>query len=297
MTSASLPSNLTQAPAFARASARTYGVTDVQLQRRHLTRISQGWYSDKLDPADTLGRCTALLETLPEDAVFSDGTAARLYGLPVPTLVNPAVAPVHVTLSPRPVIPQRREIVVHQRHLPDHLIRMVRDLPVTSPERLYADLAMSLSLEDLAVVGDALVRTELATTAVLQRFVSDCRPRRGLRLARAVLPLLDGRAQSPPETVVRLRLNAAGLPAEPQCPVVDGDGRLIGHADLGFRKERVAVEYEGRHHAEGQQFDYDIDRYSRFAAAGWLVIRCGGRDLRDGCLALAVRVRTALTSR
>ncbi len=229
--------------------------------------------------------------------MFSDSTAALIYGLPMPTIVNPVIAPVHVTLSPRPVVPQRREIVVHQRALPERLVRQVRGLPVTSPERLYADLAMSLSREELAVVGDALLRDELATLATLQSLVDACRPRRGLRLARAVVPLLDGRSQSPPETIVRLRLQDAGLPAETQCPVIDSAGRLIGHTDLGYRKERVALEYEGRQHSEGAQFDYDIDRYSRFAAAGWLVLRCGRRDLAGGSMELISRVRAALSAR
>ena len=44
-------------------------------------------------------------------------------------------------------------------------------------------------------------------------------------------------------------------------------------ADLGYARWKVALEYEGRQHAEPDQFGRDIDRYSLMAADGWLVVR------------------------
>jgi hypothetical protein len=288
---------LTNAAAFDRAHARASGVADGQLQQARLFRLTQGWYhygdcAPGLDEA-----CAVLHATLPPDAVFSDLTAALLYGLPVPSFAIGPEAPVHVTLTPRQVVPRRKELAIHQRTLRTDQTRLLRGLPVTTPDRLYADLAITMSREELAVVGDALLNRALATAESIGAELATLRRRRGLVVAREVLPLLDGRAQSPPETIVRLRLADAGLPAEPQVPVVDATGQIIGHTDLGYREERVGLEYEGRHHAEGAQFDYDIDRYSRFAAAGWLVIRCGRRDLADGSAQLIQRVRAALASR
>jgi hypothetical protein len=286
-----------EAPALARSLARIAGVTDTQLRQNRLARITHGWYMDAADVADLAVRCRALAAVLPQDAVFSDTTAAAVYGVPLPSLAIAQDAPAHVTLTPRAVVPRRKELVVHQRALPDDRIRLVDGVRVTAPRRLYLDLAMSLGKEELAVVGDSLLNRELVTSAELADEVLGARRRRGLQLAREVLPLLDGRAQSPPETTVRIRLTEAGLPPEPQCPVMDQLGQVIGHTDLGYRRQRVAVEYEGRHHAEGEQFDYDIDRYSRFAAAGWLVIRCGRRDLAAGSSELIARVRAALATR
>jgi hypothetical protein len=273
------------------------GVTDTELQRRKLVRITNGWYVETSEPLELVEQCRGMLAALPADSVFSDSTAARLYGLPMPRVACEATAPTHITLTPRACVPQRREVVVHRRALPPDDVRAQFGLPVTTPERTFMDLAMTLSSEELAVVGDALLHTELSTPDTLQNRIGAARRRRGIGVARAVLPLLDGRAQSPPETVVRLRFTAAGLVAVPQCPVYSSTGELIGHADLGFPNARIAIEYEGRQHAEGEQFDYDIDRYSRFAAAGWLVIRCGRRDLADGSAALIGRVRAALAAR
>ena len=47
----------------------------------------------------------------------------------------------------------------------------------------------------------------------------------------------------------------------------------------GLPRWRVALEYEGRQHAEHEQFGRDIDRYSLMAADGWLVLRFAGRHL------------------
>jgi very-short-patch-repair endonuclease len=56
----------------------------------------------------------------------------------------------------------------------------------------------------------------------------------------------------------------------------------------------VALEYEGRQHAERDQFGRDVDRYSLMAADGWLVLRFANRH---GMSAVLDRTRRALISR
>ncbi|MGY1650453.1 DUF559 domain-containing protein [Geodermatophilus sp. SYSU D01119] len=58
----------------------------------------------------------------------------------------------------------------------------------------------------------------------------------------------------------------------------------------------MAVEYEGRQHADPQQFGRDVDRYSLLAADGWLVLRFAGRHL-SGPAVVVERTRRALPSR
>ena len=64
-----------------------------------------------------------------------------------------------------------------------------------------------------------------------------------------------------------------------RCRSSTGWGRVVAHADLGWSRWKVALEYEGRQHAEREQFGRDIDRYSLMAADGWLVVRFAGRHL------------------
>ena len=79
-------------------------------------------------------------------------------------------------------------------------------------------------------------------------------------------------------------------------PVHDRWGREVVHADLGYARWKVALEYEGRQHADPKQFDSDIDRYSLMAADGWLVLRFARRHL-NGPWTVVERTRRALLSR
>jgi hypothetical protein len=110
--------------------------------------------------------------------------------------------------------------------------------------------------------------------------------------------MLDDGAKSAPESMLRFRVVADELPApETQCEITNATGSVIGHSDLGWREWRIAAEYEGRQHVQQEQFDYDIGRYTEMSAAGWLVLRAGRMDLRDGSRIFLARLRDALRSR
>jgi hypothetical protein len=71
-----------------------------------------------------------------------------------------------------------------------------------------------------------------------------------------------------PESILRVRMILDKLPTpEPQCPIFSTTGAIIAHSDLGFPEYETAVEHEGRHHAEGDQFSYDVRRYTEISAA------------------------------
>lgn len=69
---------------------------------------------------------------------------------------------------------------------------------------------------------------------------------------------------------------------EPQLKVYDEHGILVARLDLGYEEDMVGIEYEGRHHADGEQFDYDLDRYTELASRGWHIMRPGSKALRAG---------------
>ncbi len=170
---------------------------------------------------------------------------------------------------------------------------------VTNAERTFLDLTTELSAESLVVVGDGLIRAGWTSRDHLLARAEAAYRRRGALLARKVTPILDGRSQSPPESMLRFRIISDYLPApEPQCPVTTASGVVVGHSDLGWKRWQVAAEYEGRHHADDdEQFGYDIERYTAMAAAGWIVLRAARSDLRDGSRRYLAQVRRTLASR
>ena len=116
---------------------------------------------------------------------------------------------------------------------------------------------------------------------------------RATRVRRAV-PLVDPRAESPPESWVRVALVLAGLAPIPQYEVrVDG---IVSRFDFAWPEAKVALEYEGAYHFEDGQIVRDDERVSRLRAAGWVVIRISAADLRN-LDAVVERVRAALAAR
>lgn len=254
--------------------------------------VARGLYVSRAVQPTLAVRCRAWTRLLPPDVAFGLGTAAALLGADVDP---PAV--VQIALRPRPVLPRRAGLEVHVRDLCGDDITGVAGLRVTSGAQTFLDLAARLPPAELVALGDGLMRGERLTAEELAARLARADGVRGVVRARAVAPLLTAQASSRPESLVRYWLHDAGLPSpEVQIPISDRWGRVVAHADLGYAEWKVALEYEGRQHADPKQFGMDIDRYSLMAADGWLVVRYAGRHL--GRPATVVdRTRRALLSR
>ncbi|WP_448611140.1 type IV toxin-antitoxin system AbiEi family antitoxin [Geodermatophilus sp. URMC 60] len=229
---------------------------------------------------------------LPGDAAFGLGTAARLHGASIP---EPAT--VHVVVPSRRQLPRRAGLTVHERLLVEEDVVVAAGLPITSGAQTFLDLAARLPPAELVAVGDALLRGRRMDAASLAGRLERADRVRGVVRARACATRLDGRAASRPESLVRYWLATSDLPdPQLQVPVHDRWGREVAHADLGYPEWKVAVEYEGRQHADADQFGRDVDRYSLMAADGWLVLRFARRHLGSPVVVVD-RTRRALLSR
>ncbi|OBI18837.1 DUF559 domain-containing protein [Mycobacterium sp. E2497] len=167
-------------------------------------------------------------------------------------------------------------------------------LPITSPTRTAFDLGRHLP-RGLAVAHlDALsAATGLAPADVAPLFARN-KGVRGVRRCRAALSLMDGGAQSPKESWLRLVLIDAGLP-RPTTQIRVTDGRLVAYLDMGWEEPMVALEYDGeQHRTDRGQYVKDIRRAEMVASLGWTVIRVINED-RPGIIAR--RAREALARR
>jgi very-short-patch-repair endonuclease len=284
----SIPTSL--GPRFSVADARDLGVTAGRLRRTDLASPYRGIRtrhpsSDQADAADVHIRLAQdYAPIMGDEQFFSHVTAALLWGLPVPaSVVASASRPDVGVLAPRRtprsvgVIGRRHPATaVSVREHPDHRLRLL------SPASTWASLATVLTdVRDLVAVGDAVVREPmfrgdlppLATIAQLKAVVAAHR-RVGVARLRAALPLIRTRSASRPETWLRLALLDAGLPEPELNWTVIVDGAFLACVDLAYPARRVALEYEGAHHAvEAAQWSRDIERHERLAAAGWTVLR------------------------
>jgi very-short-patch-repair endonuclease len=146
------------------------------------------------------------------------------------------------------------------------------------------------------ILGDVLIRRGLATQHALRDAVRRWGSRRGARVARIAVELVDGRSQSPMETRVRLLLVDAGFTGFlVNQPAVDDVGGFLATPDLQFRTLKVAIEYEGdQHRTDPKQWGEDIKRYELLQQHGWIVIRLIARDVFVTPAATARRIQDAL---
>ena len=120
--------------------------------------------------------------------------------------------------------------------------------------------------------------------ADMNPLVDRYRGRRGIKAARATLGRVDGGAQSPKETWLRLLLLSAGFPRpQTQIGVRNEWGWPEAYLDMGWEDIKVAVEYDGdQHRSSRAQYVKDIRRFEMLERMGWLVVRVvADEDHRD----------------
>ena len=172
-------------------------------------------------------------------------------------------------------------VVVHTYDLADDEVCEVRGIRLTTPARTAFDIGRIRQAHKAIPVIDALLSATGITRAEILA-VADARPcARGVRQLRAILDRVDGGAESPQETRLRLILVDAGLPRpETQIEFRDRGGRVRVRADMGWREWKVAVEYDGvQHWTDPRQRTWDIERIALLEASGWTVVRVSAEML------------------
>lgn len=226
-------------------------------------------------------------------AAASHHTAARLWGGLVPD-----TSEVHVTV---PSSRSRRRRPGLRCHVgPGSAITTLpgQQVPLTSPEQTFVDLATELTLVDLVVLGDSLVHRGVTTTDRLLE-AADGATGRGAACAREGASLVREGAESGMETRTRLLLVLGGLP-EPQVNqwVLDETGRARYRLDLPYPELLLALEYDGRQHAEdSQQWGWDLARREWLDGRGWRLLVVRAEDIYVSPWETVRRARQALADR
>jgi hypothetical protein len=228
--------------------------------------------------------------------VVTDRTAAWLHGIdvlrPGDHLVPP---PVEVFQPPgctrvRTAANQGGERTL----LPDD-VQVLHGVRVTTPLRTALDLGRLTRRDHALSALDALLRLERFEKAELLGAVERFRRQRGVVQLRELAPLADGRAESPGESVLRLRWLDAQLPApEPQIEVRE-NGILRARVDLGVADLRFAAEYDGWDwHSSKAQREHDKARRDWLSRHGWTVVVLTRREVYDDPGLAAQRIRAEL---
>jgi hypothetical protein len=189
-------------------------------------------------------------------------TAARIRGWWLPPL--PAGLPEFAAQNNRNR-PRRPELRII-RTTPEPRVAWVRGLPIVSPSDVLLAMARHLGLLDVIVTLDAalhlgdVTRDDLAQACAARRH--------GVRRLRQAVPLADGRAESPFESLLRLLHLVCDIGVAPQHELWV-DGRMVARGDVRLLGSRTFHEYDGADHRDRAQHRSDLRRDRDIGAAGW----------------------------
>jgi hypothetical protein len=152
---------------------------------------------------------------------------------------------------------------------------------VTTAERSCLDVMRSFGAEEGLVAADAAVRAGLTTRERLAEALGRMAGLKGVPQARIAVPLVDGRAESGPESRLRyVWVVDAMLPTPLVNPiVVDRHGRFVARTDLLDPEAATVAEYDGGHHRDLQQHASDNVREEDLEGLNLEVTRSTALDL------------------
>ncbi|MGH3874759.1 MAG: type IV toxin-antitoxin system AbiEi family antitoxin [Pseudonocardiaceae bacterium] len=234
-------------------------------------------------------RCAGAALLAPPEAVLTGRSAATVLGV---ELARPT-DPVEFVVDERYRFGPIRGIVVKRTVLTGADWQERDGIRIAGPARLGLDLAVRANLRGAVADLDEVLRAGCVDRAELASRLVDCHEH-GVARARQAVDLADPRAQSRPESELRVVLHLADLHPEPQVQVWDAAGPVCW-LDLAFRESRVGIAYDGQWHALRLQLRKDRRMINRLQALDWEIIFVTAEDLYQTPHHIIRTVRTALT--
>lgn len=243
---------------------------------------------------------------LPKDyrPTLSDRIAAARLAVPKAVIAGPAAAALHGAkwvdddvridvigrCRPQPGLKGREETLRADE------ITEVRGNAVTTVARTAFDLGRRLPRNAAIAHLDALMNAAPFSIEDVMMLSKVHRGSRGLVALRTTLPHVDGGAESPRETWLRMLFVDAALPRpRTQFVVYTADGRYIKRLDMVWENYKVGAEYDGEQHLSDRNvYARDVWVGRELQRVQWHLIRAVKEDRGDEIVAHA---RAALLAR
>lgn len=205
----------------------------------------------------------AWLHVLPPRAVFTHVTGARLLGWQLPQL--PEQVPVFAAVEENQPRPRRPGLICSRLR---RLTRPDTDgIPIEWPEEILLRASRDLGTLDVTIMLDSARRRGHIDPERLAAVLSSGRP--GVTTLRRSWLWSTPKADSGPETVLRVFHEVLEVPVEPQAVLVDGNGHIVGQADLLVSGTPFVHEYDGAHHRDKRQQSTDLRRARGLGGASY----------------------------
>ncbi|GAA1125111.1 hypothetical protein [Nocardioides aquiterrae] len=277
---------------FTRADGLGAGIPRNVLDGPKYSRIFRNVHISSAVRIEQEQRFSGALLLHPEGAFLSHTSGARVRRIAVPD--DPFV---HVSVTDAK---DRRWSPGLKPHVaPPHTEVVVVDgTPVSGLVRNFIELAAILPLVDVVVAGDDMCRRLNIRAAWLRAQLAKSKDYWSPAARYAASYVRNG-VGSPMESRLRMLLVLAGFP-EPEVNVEirDENGDVLLQFDLGYRRAKVAIGYDGRRHVEVvDDWEHDITRRDRTDDAAWREVTVVASGVYVDPLSTLDRVARALTSR
>ncbi|MEE2033821.1 type IV toxin-antitoxin system AbiEi family antitoxin domain-containing protein [Rhodococcus chondri] len=244
---------MTQPTPFLRTEALAVGFTDSEIRRAlragELERLEPGIYLQATDSEsfDSLDRYRIRVRSvgtkLSPGTVVSHTSAAALHGL---TLWRPDLTRVHITRNRTAGGRRSAGRHLHVAPLTSGDITHVAGIPCTSVARTVVDLACTLDLDEAVITGDSALARDPALDLEIRQVLDVTGRKRGIAAARRVAAFLDGRSESPGESLSRVRMHQARMPAPAlQKELRTPDGYFVARTDFFWEDPGIIGEFDG----------------------------------------------------
>jgi very-short-patch-repair endonuclease len=244
---------------------------------KHWRPVLRGVYADSALPFDHRVKMKGAGLLIPASAAVTGLSAACLLGVDMASGSDP----VDILVPPEHRFGPVRGLRIRTGPLSDTDTAVVGGLRTTLPVLTAWELSRRLPLLDAVAAVDALMHLGRLTHRELSNVLDRRAGAYGVAAARSVFRLVDGRAESPQESRLRVRLVLAGFPRPtPQFEVLM-NGQFVARVDLAWPELGVALEYDGLWHGEARQFSRDRRRLNALVAAGWTVYHVTAAHMRD----------------
>lgn len=263
--------------------------TEAGLTQRNLTdlvvggvlrRPIKGVYIAAQVPDSLELRCACLKLVSPPDAVVTDRHAGWLHGAGMVLRPNEHLdlAPVSMFLPPGRRLRNDLTDSGERTLRPDDVME-IGGLLVTTPLRTALDLGRNRWPDRSLSALDQMLRLGAFTKEELIAAVPRFRGTRWVRVLRIMVVYADARAESPGESVLRLRWIEALIETPvPQFEVWDG-ADFLARLDLANEKLRYGAEYDGvEWHSSPEQRRHDAERRAAVEERGGFVVDAFTKD-------------------
>lgn len=230
-----------------------------------------------VDAAANLRSARASALTCPR-AVMSHASAAIALG--IPTIGN--VARPCLTVASGTALRELAHVHLHRATLLETDVVSLDGYRVTAAARTVLDIAREHGVAAGVVAADFALHAGLIDAASLAAAFEVCMRWPGRKAARITLASADGDAESPLESLSRLRMAATGVPAPRLQPeICDEFGRFIGRPDFFWDEFGVVGEADGdlKYERGRAAIVEERRRQQDFEQVGLIMVRWGWADL------------------